>query len=92
MSLMNIQISMEKMEQTHREPAFAMIIVDGFPCEGETNCKAALQYYSIIETELYCDSLALLLMMLGFGGFVLLNEIISLSLVNLPIESIFIDM
>ena len=76
MSLMNIQISMEKMEQTHREPAFAMIIVDGFPCEGETNCKAALQYYSTTETELYCDSLALILKMLGIGGFVLLSETI----------------
>ena len=76
MSLMNIQISMEKMELMHREPASAKTVVDGFPCEGETNCKAALQYYSTNETELYCDYLALILKMLGFGGFVLLSEII----------------
>ena len=76
MSLMNIQISMERMEQTHRELASERINVDDFPGEGETNCKVALPYYSTTEKEAYYDSLELILMMFGFGGFVLLSEII----------------
>ena len=76
MSLVNIQISMERMEQTHRELASERINVDDFPGEGETNCKVALPYYSTTEKETYYDSLALILMMFGFGGFVLLIEII----------------